>query len=141
MTDNLFIQIRNGGPFEHPITEWNLRQFFPDLDVDNPPVGFEKFIRKPLPNIGPYETLVGSYYEKIDNVWQDVHHVRELTAVEKSQKINSARESFPFADTWTLNEATFNWIPPVSYPDDGNKYYWDNDVKNWVILPNQNNPE
>ena len=39
----LFIQIRNGQPFEHPIFGDNFRQAFPDVDVDNLPPEFARF--------------------------------------------------------------------------------------------------
>ena len=139
MSENLFIQIRNGGPFEHPITESNLRLFFPNLDINKPPEGFARFIRNPVPGLGPFETHVNTYYEKVDGVWQDVHHVRNLTPAEKADKIKEAKEGFPFADTWTFNETTFKWDPPIKYPEDGNKYYWDNTKKNWIKIV-QSNP-
>jgi hypothetical protein len=37
----------------------------------------------------------------------------------------------PFA-SWTLNEATWTWEPPVPYPTDDKMYRWDETVKNWV---------
>jgi hypothetical protein len=138
MAENLFIQIRNGGPFEHPVTESNLRLFYPDFDDNNPPEGFVRFIRNPEPSIGPFQTLVGAYYEKVDGVWQDVYHIRDLTPVEKAQKITSIKKEFPFSDTWTLDENTLKWEPPVKYPEDGNKYYWDNVIRNWLRLPESN---
>lgn len=38
----------------------------------------------------------------------------------------------PFS-SWTLNQTTFNWEPPVAYPDDGNHYYWDEATTSWVL--------
>ena len=35
-------------------------------------------------------------------------------------------------DSWTLNEDTCMWDAPVPYPDDGNRYEWDEDIVNWV---------
>lgn len=37
----------------------------------------------------------------------------------------------PFA-SWTLNETTCLWDSPVSYPDDGNLYSWNEETKSWV---------
>lgn len=46
-----------------------------------------------------------------------------------------ARDAFippqPFA-SWTLNETTCLWDPPVAYPDDGKIYTWDEATTNWV---------
>ena len=37
----------------------------------------------------------------------------------------------PFA-SWTLNEDSCLWEPPVAYPTDGKIYSWDEDTTNWV---------
>ena len=38
----------------------------------------------------------------------------------------------PFA-SWTLDEDSCYWIPPVVHPMDGKgPYHWDEDVGNWV---------
>jgi hypothetical protein len=37
----------------------------------------------------------------------------------------------PF-DSWVIDEAIFNWIPPVAYPEDGLEYSWDEDLLQWV---------
>ena len=48
---------------------------------------------------------------------------------------NSIRDAFippkPYA-SWLLNEDTCLWEPPVSYPDDGNRYEWDEITTSWV---------
>jgi len=41
----------------------------------------------------------------------------------------------PYA-SWTLDNDTCNWVPPVVYPDDGEKYVWSEDDTNWVSDPN-----
>ena len=38
----------------------------------------------------------------------------------------------PFA-SWTLNEATCLWDPPVVKPDDGQKYLWNEETKQWDL--------
>jgi hypothetical protein len=36
-------------------------------------------------------------------------------------------------NSWTLDQNTGNWKPPVSYPDDIlNSYYWDEDTISWL---------
>jgi len=35
--------------------------------------------------------------------------------------------------SWTLNE-TFDWIPPVSRPNDEQQYVWDETTLNWVVV-------
>ena len=36
-------------------------------------------------------------------------------------------------DSWTLDEGTCQWIPPIPYPDDGRKYQWD-EVTQWDVV-------
>lgn len=38
----------------------------------------------------------------------------------------------PF-ESWILNEDTCDWDPPISYPDDGNYYDWDEATQSWVL--------
>ena len=39
----------------------------------------------------------------------------------------------PYA-SWSFDEGTLVWSPPVAYPDDGNQYVWDEDTTSWVAL-------
>ena len=34
--------------------------------------------------------------------------------------------------SWTLDEDTCKWEPPVAYPDDGKKYTWDEEITSWT---------
>jgi hypothetical protein len=34
--------------------------------------------------------------------------------------------------SFTLNEETCTWVPPIPYPDESKQYYWDESVRNWV---------
>lgn len=34
--------------------------------------------------------------------------------------------------SWTLNEFTCTWDPPVPYPKDGKQYLWDEAILSWV---------
>jgi hypothetical protein len=38
----------------------------------------------------------------------------------------------PFA-SWTLDENTCLWNSPIPYPDDGNRYTWDEATTSWVV--------
>jgi len=48
---------------------------------------------------------------------------------------DSTRDAFilqqPYA-SWTLDEDTCRWEAPVTYPDDGKMYEWDEETTNWV---------
>ncbi len=39
----------------------------------------------------------------------------------------------PFA-SWTLNETTCTWQPPVAYPSDGKYYEWVEESNQWVKI-------
>jgi len=36
--------------------------------------------------------------------------------------------------SWTLDEQTCIWNPPVAYPSDGNRYKWDESSVSWVLI-------
>lgn len=37
-------------------------------------------------------------------------------------------------ESWTLNETTCRWVPPVAYPDDGQMYQWNETNQTWDLL-------
>ena len=49
---------------------------------------------------------------------------------------DSTRDAFyepkPYP-SWTLNEDTCLWEPPVVYPDDGNMYIWNEETQAWDL--------
>ena len=40
-------------------------------------------------------------------------------------------KSFP---SWVLNETTCKWEAPVPYPNDNNRYIWNETNKNWELV-------
>lgn len=50
---------------------------------------------------------------------------------------DSVRDAFippqPYA-SWTLNEETCQWNPPIPYPNDNKQYFWDETLKQWKTL-------
>ena len=47
---------------------------------------------------------------------------------------DSTRDAFyspqPYP-SWTLNETTCEWLPPVAYPTDNKAHEWDEETKSW----------
>lgn len=41
-------------------------------------------------------------------------------------------------ESWILEEVSRRWIAPVSYPDDGNFYAWDEPTLSWVLMVDRN---
>lgn len=130
----LFIQLQNGQPLEHPIFADNFVQAFPEVDTENLPSTFARFVRVAPPDVGVYEVYEGVTYEWQGDVVTDVHHVRPMTSEEILQKQEAvqvfwAQHGFP---SWVFDAATCAYNPPVPYPEDGDIYIWDEEVTNWV---------
>ena len=127
----LFIRVKDGKAFEHPIFGDNFRQAFPGIDTDNLPPEFARFVRVAPPTTGLFEVCEEFVYELVDGVYTDVHNVRPMTAEEKAVKISQARARL--RPNWTLNEETLREIPPPrptvkgAYP-----YKFDRATNEWV---------
>lgn len=78
----LFIQIKDGQPFEHPIHGANFRAAFPDIDVNNLPPNFARFIRIPKPKPDEGKCIVKSTctYQWDGDVVKDVWEVVQVDA-------------------------------------------------------------
>lgn len=37
--------------------------------------------------------------------------------------------------SWTLNDQTCLWDPPIPYPQDGKTHLWDENIMNWIVYP------
>lgn len=134
---NLYIQLENGNPINHPIVEDNLRQAFPEMDLNNLPENFARFERVVPAMLGVYEINEGATYEWVDGVVKDVHHRRAMTIEERTAKQDEVKNTwqqtgFP---SWIFNEETCAFDPPSPYPADGKFYVWDEATTSWVEMP------
>ena len=130
----LFIQVRSGEALDHPITAENFQQAFPDVDVNNLPADFARFVRVERPTLGVYEVYEGVTYDRVGEAFMDVHHVRQMTDEEKLEKQNEMKAywaNINFA-SWIFNEATCEFDPPTPYPNDGKQYRWDEPTTSWI---------
>lgn len=133
---NLLIKIENDKPVNNPIAEENLRYFIPDLDVNNPPEGYARFIRKPYPDLSPIETLESTEYVIDDEltqqygttVWTDKYNVREMTVEEIAEMLQEEIRASNEKMKETMNA-------PYSAPDDGYLYIWSKSSNAWVLMP------
>lgn len=132
----LLIKVENGKTVDHPIAKENLIYFYPDLDVNNPPEGYAKFVRKSYPELSLIQSLESTEYV-IDSelseqsntvVWTDKYNIRELTQEEISdlaaQEIRASNERMKVS----MNAS-------YSAPDDGNLYIWSASTNSWVLMP------
>ena len=135
----LFIQIRDGQPHEHPIMGDNFREAFPLVDVNNLPSNFARFERIQQPNLGPYQIYTGVTYAWVDGVVKDVHHVQEMTSQERAAKQQATKDAWaqgPNFASWTFDEERCAYISPVPYPDDGKVYRWGESTTSWIEVTN-----
>lgn len=132
---NLYIQLQNGQPINHPIMEDNLRQAFPEMDINNLPETFARFERIASPGVGVYEVSEGTTYEWVDGIVKDVHHIRAMTLEERTAKQDAAKDEWQQNDgfaSWIFNEENCRFEAPSPYPEDGKVYLWDESTTSWV---------
>lgn len=132
----LYIQIKDGKPFGHPITEDNLLAAFPGIDLNNLPSSFATFHKHDMPDIGPYEIYKNSEYVLSNGVVEEVHYVESMTPEQKSLKQQETIETWamrPGWSSWVFDETTCTFKPPIPVPDDGNKYRWDEPTTRWIM--------
>jgi hypothetical protein len=137
---NLYIEIENGAPKNHPAFMDNLLQAFGSI-----PAQWEMFTRVERPVLGVYELLAAeeSVYAKVNGVWTDVWSVREMTAEEKTAKQQAVIALFNDRDyasnwsAWTLDEATCMMVPPIPRPApvEGVLVFWCGADANWKEAP------
>lgn len=115
----LYIRIKDGQPFEHPIIGDNLREAL-GVDTNNLPPEFAPFVRIEntlVPNL--YE-VVEVRYEWDGPIVKDVFYVREMTEEEKTAFRNKMYAT-PHPDGYVFDEKLARWVLakdlPGSEPD------------------------
>ena len=93
----------------------------------------------------------GEWIKTSYNMRGGVYHIDNVPAEDQSviegdearQRKNYASKGFTYDKgrdafippqpypSWTLNETTCLWDAPVAYPDDGNRYQWNEDTQTW----------
>lgn len=109
---DLFIQIKDGEPFEHPIMGDNFIAAFPHIDVNNLPPEFARFVRPAPPEVGPYQVASVSYGwdgDVVTDIWQ----IREMSEEEKQEKIAYVK-SLSHPDGAVFSEELCEWVFDLS---------------------------
>jgi hypothetical protein len=137
---NLYIEIENGQPKNHPAFEDNLMQAFGVI-----PANWEPFVRVEQPVLGVYELINFDVppYAKVNDVWTDVWTIRDMTAEEKlvkqqdTKNVFNSREQAENWSAWTLDETTCVMAPPISRPApiEGAQVDWCGAENNWKEVP------
>lgn len=138
--EQLFIKIENNQPIGHPILASNL-----SAAMINVSENYMNFVRTGIPRLGVYEVYEGFDYQIQNGQCVEVHHVRNMTDEEKLAKQNEMKSSwsqtggFP---SWTFNEETCMFDPPIPRPNDGRTYVWKEDTLAWeeFIVPDESLP-
>ena len=137
---NLYIETENGVTKNHPAFEDNLLQAFGSI-----PEHWEPFTRVERPLLGAYEVMTAEEptYEKVDGVWTDVWHKRDMTAEEKTAKQQAVITAFNDREyasnwsAWTLDETICQMVPPIPRPEpvEGVLVFWCGADNNWKEAP------
>lgn len=129
---NLFIELKDGKPINHPISESNLRAFYPNLKVESPPQGFARFVKKSEPIKPPNLRLDYAEYvldEKLTKengslTYTDNYVFRPYTTEEREELIREFKKISPNEKDWVFDEETLTLVPPIPKPTDGKNYIW-----------------
>ena len=138
---NLYIQIENGQPVNHPAFEDNLIEAFGSV-----PDHWELFVRieRPIPSVYQFFNSEEPTYQKVDGVWTDVWDIQNMTAEEKSAKQQTIKNLWAAqnqADNWSawvFDEETCAYQPPIPRPTD-KVVIWSGANNGWVDLPQRPN--
>lgn len=85
-----------------------------------------------------YNTRGGIYYDPNTNKT----HADQSKSYRKNfagigYVYDNVRDAFippkPF-ESWILNEQTCLWEAPISYPNDGNRYVWNEELLSWKLI-------
>lgn len=130
----LYIQIKDGQPFEHPIIGENFRQVFPDIDVNNLPLDrFAKFIRVKIPRPADTFEVAESQYHWDGNVVKDNWVYRPMTDEERVVKHDQMVDELGATRDYMLSFAQ-DMLLKVSDPDSAQVWRDHiNDLMTWVL--------
>ena len=82
----------------------------------------------------------------LKNLYNDPYGVYIQTSYNINFRKNFAGKGFHYDETrnafippkifnsWILNEDTCRWEAPVAYPNDGQKYIWNEDTQSWNLV-------
>ena len=89
-----------------------------------------------------YNTWKGVHYQRDENGFRTEPSDDQTQALRKNYPGISWNYDFesdafyppkPY-DSWTLNETTYHWEPPVEKPTDGERYNWNEETQSWDAL-------
>lgn len=114
---------------------------FAQIDENNIVVQVIVGVDEPLDGEAIYAETTGQVWKKTSYNTFGGQHSLGGTPFRKNYAgigyfYDSIRDAFippkPYA-SWLLDEQTCQWNPPISYPNDGNQYQWDELTTSWVL--------
>ena len=87
-----------------------------------------------------YNTRGGVHYDsEINEASADQSKAFRKNYAGVGYSYDAARDAFippqPF-NSWTLNETSCLWEPPIAYPADGQAYEWNEELGTWDLITN-----
>lgn len=133
---NLFIQIADGQPVNHPMLETNVLEFYGVIPEDFVPFHRVSFNDTGL-TCGVFQKTISIYVNK-DGTWQDEWAVVDMTPEERQEKIDRV-QSKPPGLNMVLDTETLKWSPAIEKPKGA--YIWNNTTGEWVkyVRPTNSN--
>lgn len=137
----LFLKIsEDGKPETHPILEGNMADLFPNFDANNPPDGFVRFEKTPMPELvddQQYDYLEYALSQELTEkngtpTWNEVHHIKVTPKDERDKIILEFKKMNPDLQDWVYDEETKSLVPPVPKPQDGKTYFWNTNEHKWM---------
>jgi len=115
---------------------------FAQLDENNIVVQVIVGVDEPYDGETIYQENTGKVWKKTSYNTNAGQHLLGGTPFRKNYAgigyfYDSIRDAFippkPYL-SWTLDEQTCQWNPPVQYPSDDNRYVWDESTISWVAI-------
>lgn len=115
---------------------------FAQLDENNIVVQVIVGVDEPLDGEAIYQENTGNVWKKTSyNTFGGVHQLGGTPFRKNYAGIgyfyDSIRDAFIPPQTypsWILDEQTCQWNPPIQYPNDDNRYVWDESTISWVAI-------
>lgn len=131
---SLFIKVIEGQVVDHPVTWENLQMVYPGIESSHPPDHYWPFNRASIPVTPDPYTINEVDYVISHSVVNEVYTQRPMTQQEKQNLWTAMEQQKPF-HSWILDTEMCIWRPPVSHPQDGKKYHWNEDQCIWSEIP------
>lgn len=129
----LYIKCIDGQIIDHPVTYENLSMIYGHFDDQTIPTNYVKFKRGIFtPVFQPYK-YSEAVYALIDDIVEEVYIIKDMTDEQKQAKIDLETSKKPY-DSWVFDVDNCIWKAPVNYPNDGNKYGWNETNLTWDAI-------